>query len=253
MAATTFESMRRHSPRSRDFWRTPESLTAPPRFFIGALGALCCIALGISGYLAITALRSEDVAGCGGGAYLDCGYALHSRWSKVLSLPVSVPAFALYAVLLAALIGCRVPVARARVGLAWGTITVGAIAAGIAAMWFIGLQVFSVGHLCPYCMAAHFCGLALFLVILWKPPMGARTTAKLSGVSVLGVTALAAAQVFSAPPPTFRIERHAAPAVNIAPTAAATDPAVVSHNHEKSRVAEIFEPPTGLPDDQTQR
>jgi hypothetical protein len=33
------------------------------------------------------------------------------------------------------------------------------ILAGLAALWFIGLQFFAVGKLCPYCLGVHACGL----------------------------------------------------------------------------------------------
>ena len=82
--------------------------TAPIRGpSLGHCGCCAPLALGVTGYLAVTALRAGDVAGCGGGAVWDCDLALHSRWAKVLSIPVSVPAFGLYAVLLTSLSFCR--------------------------------------------------------------------------------------------------------------------------------------------------
>jgi uncharacterized membrane protein len=241
MAGTSYEAIWAHLPRSLDF-SGAAGFAAPSRVFTWVLRIVCCLALGITGYLAFTALRLEEVAGCSG-AYWDCSHVLHSRWSKVWAVPVSVPAFALYAVLLAALTVCRRPGLKSRLLFAWGTITVGAIAAGIVAFWFAGLQIFSVRHLCPYCMAAHACGLTLFLAILWKRPLGARTTAKLSAVSLLGVSALIAAQVFSTPPPTYKIERYPTPAVNNAPAPTATNPTHGPKTREKSRPAEVFEAP----------
>ena len=159
MAATSFETIKAHWPRSLELPGTAGGLVLPSRLFTWTLRILCGTALVITGYLAITALRLEDVAGCSG-TYWDCSHVLHSRWSKVLTLPVSVPAFGLYTVLLAALTVCRRPASRSRLIWAWGIVTVGAIAAGLAAIWFTSLQVFSVGHLCAYCLAAHACGLA---------------------------------------------------------------------------------------------
>jgi|HubBroStandDraft_6_1064221.scaffolds.fasta_scaffold104342_2 uncharacterized membrane protein len=244
MAGTSFETIWAHWPRSLGFSRTAGSFAAPSHLFTWTLRIVCSLALCITGYLAFTALRMEDVAGCSGG-FWDCSHVLHSRWSKVWALPVSVPAFALYAVLLAALAVCRQSGPRSRLLFAWGTITVGAIAAGVAAFWFAGLQIFSVRHLCPYCMAAHACGLALFLAILWKTPLGARTTAKLSGVSILGVSTLVAAQVFSAAPPTYKIEHFPTPAVKNASAPAGTNSAPKSNRPEKSPAPEVFEPPSG--------
>lgn len=194
--AATFESFKHRSPLAIDFPPAGAGVAPLSRPFIWSLRLLCCVALGVTGYLALKALRSEDVAGCSGGAVWDCDLALHSRWSKVLSLPVSVPAFCLYAVLLTALSFCRRTATRSHLRLAWGIVTVGAMAAGLAAVWFIGLQVFALQHLCVYCLAAHLCGLALCLAIVWKRPMGPRATAKLAGIGAVGVTLLIATQVF---------------------------------------------------------
>jgi hypothetical protein len=176
---------------------------------------------------------------------------LHSRWSKVLTLPVSVPAFAMYTVVLAALVVCRQPGPRSR--WAWGIITVGSIAAGLAAIWFISLQVFALGHLCAYCLGAHTCGLLLMLALVWKAPLGARTTAKLAGLSVLGVAGLIASQALAAPPQTYKIEHFPAPAAksvpgapSVAPPAAlpASTAAPKASRPEKSPAPEVFEPPS---------
>jgi len=218
------------------------------RGFVWSMRLLCCVALGVTGYLAVTALRSEEVAGCGAGSAFDCSFVLHSRWSKVLGLPVSIPAFALYAVLIGVLCFCRARATKTQSRLAWGLVTVGAIAAGLSAIWFIGLQVFAVGHLCAYCIAAHLCGLALCLVILWERPLGARTTARLAGVSVLGVSLMLGVQVFSAPPQTFQVERYSTDvATSNAPAPAASNAG--AKHQEKSPAAVVFEPPSGVPDD----
>jgi uncharacterized membrane protein len=244
MASSSFGTFKAHWPRSLEFPGRVGSLAAPSRLFTWTLRIICVIALGITGYLAITALRMEEVAGCSG-AYWDCSHVLHSRWSKVLTVPISIPAFALYAVVLAALVACRQPAPRSRLLWAWGTVTVGAVAAGLAAFWFTGLQVFALGHLCPYCLAAHACGLVLLLAIAWKAPLGARTTAKLSGLSILAVSALVAAQVLAAPPPTYKVEHYPKPAVVSASAPAPTKAAPDAKQAEKSRGTEVFEPPPG--------
>jgi uncharacterized membrane protein len=243
MAATSFDAIKAPWPRSLEFPGTVGGLVLPSRLFTWTLRILCVTALVITGYLAITALRSEDVAGCSG-TYWDCSHVLHSRWSKVFTLPVSIPAFGLYTILLAALTVSRQAAFGSRLIWAWGIVTVGAIAAGIAAIWFISLQVFSVGHLCAYCLAAHGCGLALCLGIVWKAPLGARMTAKLAGLSVLGAGALIAAQVMAAPPPTYKIEHFPNPAVTNAAPPAATKAAPDAKPAEKSHAAQVFEPPS---------
>jgi uncharacterized membrane protein len=249
--AATFESIKLKSLQSLKLTRTTSSVVPVSQSFTWTLRVLCGAALGLTGYLAVTALRSEDVAGCGGGALFDCGFALNSRWSKLFAIPVSVPAFGLYALLLASLAVCRPAAPRSHLSLAWGTITVGAILAGLAAVWFVGLQVFAIGHLCAYCMLAHLCGLALCLAILWKQPYGIRTTAMLSCVSMFGASVLIGGQLLATPPATFRIEHHPIDAVRpISSVPASTDSD--SERQGKGRVPEIFEPPEAIPSDTTE-
>jgi uncharacterized membrane protein len=246
--AATFESFKHRSPLAIDFPPAGAGVAPLSRPFIWSLRLLCCVALGVTGYLALKALRSEDVAGCSGGAVWDCDLALHSRWSKVLSLPVSVPAFCLYAVLLTALSFCRRTATRSHLRLAWGIVTVGAMAAGLAAVWFIGLQVFALQHLCVYCLAAHLCGLALCLAIVWKRPMGPRATAKLAGIGAVGVTLLIATQVFSAPPPTYKVEYYP-PDVATSNSSAAPASVAAAKGLEKTHAPKVFEAPSGVPDE----
>jgi uncharacterized membrane protein len=242
----TFESFKQPWPVTLEF---PRAGGVPnlSRSFTWALRVLCCAALGFTGYLALMALRSEDVAGCGSGAVFDCSYVLHSRWSKFLGLPVSVPAFALYVVVMAALIVCRPATTRTLSRLAWGVVTVGSISAGLAALWFISLQVFAVRHLCIYCLAAHLCGLALSAAVLWKMPLGGRMTAGLTGLAVLGVATLIGTQVLSAPPQTYKVEHYPAQASASSARVAAT-PDAPARPEPKAQPA-VVEPPSGIPDD----
>jgi uncharacterized membrane protein len=249
--AASFESSKHQWPLSIPF-PTAGGRAIPPRPLVWLMRLLCCAALGVTGYLAVTALQEGEVAGCGSGGTFDCSYVLHSRWSKVLGVPVSIPAFALYSVLLLALAFCRRAATKSHQRLAWGVVTLGAFAAGLSAIWFIGLQLFALGHVCKYCEAAHLCGLALSVAILWKRPLGGRMTAGLAGVSVLGVSLLIGTQALSTPPQTYQVEHYpAAVPANSAASAksdAATKPDTAKPQ-EKPRVADIFEPPAGIPDD----
>jgi uncharacterized membrane protein len=249
--AATFESFKHRWPLPLDLARGGDAVPVSGRF-TWSLRLLCCAALVVTGYLAVTAMRGGDVAGCGGGAVWDCDLALHSRWSKVLTLPVSYPAFGLYAVMLTALCVYIPSGPRSRVRLAWGLVTTGAILAGLAAVWFISLQVFAVGHLCAYCIAAHLCGLALSLAVVWKQPLGARTTGQLGGLSLMAVALLIGTQVFTAPPPTFKVENYPSDAASNATTAPIAS-AAGSKQQEKKRAVEVFEPPAGIPDDAAEK
>ncbi|APZ92496.1 VKOR family protein [Fuerstiella marisgermanici] len=179
----------------------------PSRPLLWTCRLLCSLALCISGYLAWTAFQASEVYGCGGGSVFDCGHVLTSKYAKVFGLSVSVPAFGLYASLLAVLAFIRPSVPEQLLKTGWSILTVGALAAGMAALWFIGIQVFVVEHLCSYCLAAHTCGLLLAGIVLWKHPLGAKQTGLLSSISLAGIGALMTAQILAKPPQTFTVER----------------------------------------------
>ena len=215
-------------------WRTDRFLQlAPSRLWM--LTAICGVALGVSGYLAYASLMTGDVVGCGSGDVWNCGNVLTSRWSKFLGLPVSVIAAGLYSVLLGCLLTLQMSTAGNRRRFAWSLLTIGAVSAGLAAIWFISLQAFAVGRLCIYCEVAHACGMALCGCSWWRP-LGTRTTAMLSGVSVLAVSVLIGGQLLATPPDTFKIERF-----DDQPTTGgnASDE---QHDPDQKRDVEIFEP-----------
>lgn len=169
-------------------------------------------ALVTSCYLAWASLTSSAVAGCDGGSVFDCSHVLHSRWSNVLSIPVSIPAMAIHMTVLAMLlvkpVSARMEQAR------WGIIGFAALSAGAAAVWFVGLQVLWIEHLCLYCLVAHTCGVVLAAVFLWNRPqtlaLGWIITA-----TTAGITGLILLQTLSVGPQTFEIidhsEKHESP------------------------------------------
>ncbi len=172
------------------------------------LRVICVLAIVISGYLAWTALKQSDVIGCGNGQIWDCGHVLHSRWSKWLGIPVSIPALLMYVATLCALIVCRTGDNPVRARFAWGLITVFGLSAGIAAVWFIALQVFVIGSFCLYCMGVHTCGIMMSALILRRRPLGKNMTSALSGLSVAAAAVLVAGQLLSPQAPTYAIERY---------------------------------------------
>lgn len=180
----------------------------PSRRVLWACRLLCLTALGSSSYLAWTALNATEVYGCGGGEVFDCSHVLSSRYSKFLSLPVSVPAVGLYATLLGMLFFLKPQSPPKLLAAVWGVLTVGSISAGLAALWFTGIQVFELKHLCAYCLTAHACGIMLAGILLWKHPLGWFQTLQLSSISVAGIAVLVTAQLLSEPPQTFVVERY---------------------------------------------
>ena len=132
----------------------------PSARFVWSLRIICVAALGISTYLAWTAFSMGNVFGCSGGDLIDCEHVLTSHWSKVMGVPVSVPAVGLYASLIALLAFARHSGPASLRQMVWGGMTLGSVMAGLAALWFIGLQVFEL-KFCPYCLVVHTCGIVL--------------------------------------------------------------------------------------------
>ena len=182
-------------------------MSIPSKRVVWVLRVLSTVALSISAYLAWTAYNSTGVAGCGGSVF-DCDHVLTSRWSKWLQVPVGAAAAALYIGVIIALGFCRSTTSEQTQRLAWRGLTVCGLAAGLAAVWFIGLQVFVIGHFCSYCLVAHVCGLTIAGMILWKRPLGGRSTAAMSGISLAGVLGLIGGQLLTPEPQNWEAEYH---------------------------------------------
>lgn len=192
------------------------STELPSVRFVWSLRLICAVAMGISLYLAWTAFRMGNVYGCSSGDVIDCEHVLTSHWSKVLGVPVSVPAAGLYASLIALLGFARRsgPVSLRR--LVWGGMTLGSVMAGLAALWFIGLQVFEF-KFCPYCMTVHACGIAMAGTMLASRFCPAPLKLRSASISVLGVAALVGIQAATPKADQFEFVRYddADPAVSI--------------------------------------
>ena len=131
--------------------------------------SLSTLGLALSAYLIWHYLMGGSVIGCGGGN--SCDQVLGSRWSSVGGvLPVSGLAAGAYLAMLVAsfFIGptTEAPVRR----LAWRAMLVLVGAAAGSAVWFIIVQKWIIGSLCPYCMATHVTGLLLAALIIWQAP-----------------------------------------------------------------------------------
>jgi uncharacterized membrane protein/protein-disulfide isomerase len=169
------------------------------------------IAFGISCYLAFAALTSTDVAGCGGGRYFDCSHVLQSKFSKWMGLPVSLLAAANYLVMLLALTCICLNGATDRIRrCCWAMVSCSGLAAGLAAIWFIYLQAFPIGHFCPWCLVAHGCGLVIAAALLWKRPLGNTLTWMTSLAAAAGIGVLILGQVLAEDPPSYKIIEHPA-------------------------------------------
>lgn len=185
---------------------------------------LCTLGLALSIYLGWHDLVGGAVIGCGGGS--SCDAVLNSRWSSIGGVvPVSGLAAGTYLAMLLAsfFIGPRTALPDRR--LAWGAMLILAGAAAGSAVWFIIIQKWIVGALCPYCMATHVIGLLLAGIVLWRAPMGMSQAATIDansdrlrharpyrrgvalGWALIGValaSVMATSQAAFAPPAAFR-------------------------------------------------
>ncbi|HMO14755.1 MAG TPA: vitamin K epoxide reductase family protein [Pirellulaceae bacterium] len=164
------------------------------------------IALGIAGYLSYFGFTASAVAGCGGSVF-DCTHVLTSKWSKIFGIPVSAPAFAIYLCLLVSAWAPRFVASERKRSFALFVLLTCSFTAAAAGIWFICIQVFSVEHLCPYCLGAHSCGLALAGIMLWKQPLGAKSTMFAGSLALFSVAILAVTQTFVKPADSFDIEK----------------------------------------------
>ncbi len=140
----------------------PTTVLRPSRF-TQALAVVALAALGVSIYLTIVSTSDMRVAGCsgdGGG----CDEILATRWSTWLGVPTSCLAAGTWLVGLVASIAAALVRGRGARRTAWSAVLFVGLVAGGAAVWFIGLQLFMVRAICPYCMTAHGLGL-LFLLL----------------------------------------------------------------------------------------
>ena len=172
------------------------------------LRGLCVAGLGISVYLAWTALSMTPVYGCGGGEVIDCGHVLKSKWSKVFGIPVSVPAGGLYASMLVMLGFAGLNAPRAMKQMVWNALTAGACMAGLAALWFISLQIFALSKICPYCVAVHSCGLTMAALMLrnrFSEPHHKKMAASFSAAAVAGLITV---QTMTPEPEVFEVIRY---------------------------------------------
>ena len=128
--------------------------------YVPAMLAVGAIAFVLSVILTVHSFSGLGLIGCTAGT--GCDAVTHSKWSQLLGV---VPVSALSALLYAGVLVC---VWRLRSGKRGPAILLMALstAALLAAVWFVALQAVKIRSFCPYCLAAHGCGLFLFLLAL---------------------------------------------------------------------------------------
>ena len=212
--------------------------------------AICCIvALGISSYLTWVSFTSSKIAGCGGGSIFDCSHVTNSKWSMWMGVPVSLLAIGSYVCLATALVFAVLQTSPVVKRFAWTAVAIFALSAGLAAVWFTGLQVFVLGTFCSYCLVAHACGIVAAAIAVWKIPFKRSVLKFAAPVAAIGTVILVVGQINQTEPKKFRIETfEVVPVVNEtfdAPFLAPTD------NASEGSDSAVFEPPTVSVQDST--
>src|SRR5688572_14560310 len=144
---------------------------APGRNLFLLARVLVLGALVLSIYLGWVSFGGSAVAGCGPDS--GCDKVLNSRWSKWFGIPVSVPAFFLYVLMLAGLLRLTPKASAQQQRQAWAVMVPAAWVVIGAVVWFVALQLLVIKAMCPFCMAAHACGLAAAAIVLYLAPVHA--------------------------------------------------------------------------------
>ena len=155
---------------------------------------LAWLAFAVAAYLAWHSVGGTSVAGCGVGDANGCDIVLSSSWAKWLGIPVAVLGLGCYATLagLSVVLGTEYPQASRWINTAFVMFAI--LAAG-ASLWFIGVQIFAIGHYCRFCIFVDLCGLAIGGIAIWSAVQWCLTSAPIrsSHSSAAGLTALKSA------------------------------------------------------------
>ena len=165
---------------------------------------LTLAAAAIAGYLLIqTELLRGQPIGCGPNS--GCEAVLNSRWSKIAGVSVCLPALATHVMILL----CVLVIAGENSGPERGVAIAGLVLAAAllmtAASWFIAVQLFLVGSICPWCMADHALGLAIAIAILSLPAIRTIRWYIPAGLGVIAVALAAGAQHAQTEPQAVRV------------------------------------------------
>jgi len=87
----------------------------------------------------------------------------------------------------------------------WTVLGFAAFAAAGAAFWFVGLQIFWLDQICPYCLVAHVAGIILAAVYLASHPLPSRMVGSAGLAAAVSLAGLVSLQTFTKAPPTYEV------------------------------------------------
>lgn len=121
-------------------------------------------------YLTMVIFAGARPFGCGGGS--DCHFIIRSPWSKVFSIPVAMFALPVHLAILISSLYLRVGLTDSVRRKGWTVLAISSLIAGLAGLWFIGVQAFALQALCPHCLLVNVAGIIGALIVLKKAPLG---------------------------------------------------------------------------------
>jgi len=131
-----------------------------------------------------------------------------------MGIPVSLLAIGSYVSLATALFFAVTHSAPVVKRFAWTAVAMFSLSAGLAAVWFTGLQVFVLEHYCSYCLVAHACGICAATIAVWKIPDSGNVSKFAAPFAAIGMAILVVGQIYQGEPEKFLIETfETAPAV----------------------------------------
>lgn len=130
----------------------------------GLWGRLCLVLAAMGSlYLAAISLTQTPMLGCD--AASSCYSVLGTRWAFLFGIPASFPAIALYLITILAAGAFEAREHRTWLGLLGEVCVIGVT---VAAVWFLGVQGFTLSHFCLWCCLTHGFGLLGVFGLTWE-------------------------------------------------------------------------------------
>ncbi len=134
-----------------------------------AIRIIACLAVLMSLYLAFSNLTHRPLIGCGAGSACERVYS--SGYARIFNIPVALLGAGFYSLIafttLFTGIGRRDGTRRR----AWAALSVLAMMAGGAAVWFLFVQFAVLKGICPHCMLVDLAGLTIAGLVLFNAPL----------------------------------------------------------------------------------